>query len=670
MEGKKVFWVVILTISVLLLPLTASCTEGPNLALNPDLEECGNDGFPLYWVVTCEGTNEVKADNSAYYSPNTSIKFIRNEERKYSAIYQLISVKAGATYRLSAWVKGTQKVDICWWGFDANNQTVTGSSSVVTSSISEEFNYVSTEKTLPDKVTYVMVRVEIWAPATGVAWVDDIEFKRIDNTPPEPPYDVITERLENGNIQLKWQVKPASDGELPSHFDVYRSVEFDFEPNKDNLIAEGIKGTNWVDKSISILDRGRFYYKLKAYDELGNSSVSDCITALGIANILGKIATSDGKSPKGTLIELKQLKGSKSLLLEDDGIFMFTHLVEGNYELTIYKTGYRRYECVIVINSPDDQELGIYTLIEDGLAPNPPNALIVSCPAPGLVKINWTPPDIAQDGDTAEYYRLYRGDENSSFKDAMVLINKVTDRQYIDKTVRGGKLYKYFVTAFDFADNESDATESSIIQPESPPVPELISPVQRELLIDMVPIFKWSNLPDVYSFTLEISKDNSFSKGQTKVIINIPLNEHTLRDSLSEDVWYWRVKAKFSTGVTSDFSQVDSFIVVNKNKNLGGVGVAKIEPRVFAPRRLNEKCQIEYVLDVESEVTLKVYSTTGKCIVVLKDGELQNNIVSLKWDGKDEKGIFVPNGLYFIELFVKAIDLRPMRIIERVLIMN
>ena len=116
---------------------------------------------------------------------------------------------------------------------------------------------------------------------------------------------------------------------------------------------------------------------------------------------------------------------------------------------------------------------------------------------------------------------------------------------------------------------------------------------------------------------------------------------------LSESTWYWRVKAHFNTGVISEYSQPESFVIVNRNPELGGAGIIKVEPQVFAPRN-GEQTLVSYVLDTPAEVTVRIYSSGGQLVKTLIDSVPQNaEMQEFTWDGKDQAGKFVNNGLYF-----------------------
>ena len=52
----------------------------------------------------------------------------------------------------------------------------------------------------------------------------------------------------------------------------------------------------------------------------------------------------------------------------------------------------------------------------------------------------------------------------------------------------------------------------------------------------------------------------------------------------------------------------------------------------------------------KSDVSLKIYDSSGKLIRTLVEGERKAGKYSLTWDGKDEDGKTVSSGAYFYQL--------------------
>jgi hypothetical protein len=80
-------------------------------------------------------------------------------------------------------------------------------------------------------------------------------------------------------------------------------------------------------------------------------------------------------------------------------------------------------------------------------------------------------------------------------------------------------------------------------------------------------------------------------------------------------------------------------------------------PNPFAAGR--QVTQLEYFLEQDSTVTLKIYSIVGEPVRTLADAETQPGAQGLQryvWDGRNGKGNVVLNGVYFAVLTVKPVS--------------
>jgi uncharacterized lipoprotein YddW (UPF0748 family) len=95
---------------------------------------------------------------------------------------------------------------------------------------------------------------------------------------------------------------------------------------------------------------------------------------------------------------------------------------------------------------------------KDGMLPNVPSDVRSEMTPQNKVKISWTPPAPAFDGDTARSYNVYRTD--SAFLDIndptrIIGVIPAGSSFFVDPTVEPGKSYHYTVSALDACDNES-----------------------------------------------------------------------------------------------------------------------------------------------------------------------------------------------------------------------
>ncbi len=63
------------------------------------------------------------------------------------------------------------------------------------------------------------------------------------------------------------------------------------------------------------------------------------------------------------------------------------------------------------------------------------------------------------------------------------------------------------------------------------------------------------------------------------------------------------------------------------------------------PNPAKEKVQIHYQLPISSEINLKIYSVTGQVVRLINE-KRPAGLYGFIWDGKDNQGRSVPNGVY------------------------
>lgn len=109
--------------------------------------------------------------------------------------------------------------------------------------------------------------------------------------------------------------------------------------------------------------------------------------------------------------------------------------------------------------------------------------------------------------------------------------------------------------------------------------------------------------------------------------------------------------------LTGDFASVEK-IILYQYERIGGTGGAQCAGsgkssithlRIF-PNPLTQSATIKYELTTPSHITLRVYDVTGRAVRTLIDAEKQSGIKTVNWDGKDDYGREVSNGIYFCRL--------------------
>jgi hypothetical protein len=88
----------------------------------------------------------------------------------------------------------------------------------------------------------------------------------------------------------------------------------------------------------------------------------------------------------------------------------------------------------------------------------------------------------------------------------------------------------------------------------------------------------------------------------------------------------------------------------------GITGIGETEARyVFnlsqsSPNPFAKETNIMYQIPTKSRVSLKIYDITGRFIKTLVNGDRESGSYTVRWDGTNENGIYVPNGIYFYKL--------------------
>ena len=96
---------------------------------------------------------------------------------------------------------------------------------------------------------------------------------------------------------------------------------------------------------------------------------------------------------------------------------------------------------------------------KDSVRPNKPQHLTACWLTPCAIQLSWNTPQVADDGDSASYYNIYRSVAKAplDIEDPVYLYgitpNKLTT--FIDTDVDSGRIYYYWISALDAADNES-----------------------------------------------------------------------------------------------------------------------------------------------------------------------------------------------------------------------
>jgi len=60
--------------------------------------------------------------------------------------------------------------------------------------------------------------------------------------------------------------------------------------------------------------------------------------------------------------------------------------------------------------------------------------------------------------------------------------------------------------------------------------------------------------------------------------------------------------------------------------------------------------------DVPLNVTIRIYTVTGRIIKELVQNNIPDKFVTVPWDGKDNDGDYIANGTYLYKVIIKSTD--------------
>ena len=78
------------------------------------------------------------------------------------------------------------------------------------------------------------------------------------------------------------------------------------------------------------------------------------------------------------------------------------------------------------------------------------------------------------------------------------------------------------------------------------------------------------------------------------------------------------------------------------------------ELRPNYPNPFNPETNLPYVLSIDSPVSLSIYDSAGQQVRELVNQEQPAGVYEIRWDGRDEAGLTVGNGVYLVRLVAGA----------------
>jgi hypothetical protein len=105
-----------------------------------------------------------------------------------------------------------------------------------------------------------------------------------------------------------------------------------------------------------------------------------------------------------------------------------------------------------------------------------------------------------------------------------------------------------------------------------PGAPTLLSPANGSTIDDNTPTFEWSDVSGAEAYELMVDDSSGFSAPDINEG-NLAVSTYTPSDSLTDDTYYWKVRARNSQGTCGDWSAVWSFTISTEFSGYWGTPV-------------------------------------------------------------------------------------------------
>ncbi|RMH78872.1 MAG: T9SS C-terminal target domain-containing protein, partial [Calditrichaeota bacterium] len=111
----------------------------------------------------------------------------------------------------------------------------------------------------------------------------------------------------------------------------------------------------------------------------------------------------------------------------------------------------------------------------------------------------------------------------------------------------------------------------------------------------------------------------------------------------------------FSRGSTRGGHTAPALFIMEGAMNPVGIGGGDAIPQEFNllqnyPNPFNPETNITFALPRATQVTLTIYNVLGQKVRTLVNGFLEARVHTVRWDGKDDRGVAVPSGFYIYRL--------------------
>ncbi|MFN4133736.1 MAG: Ig-like domain-containing protein, partial [Candidatus Hadarchaeales archaeon] len=157
-------------------------------------------------------------------------------------------------------------------------------------------------------------------------------------------------------------------------------------------------------------------------------------------------------------------------------------------------------------------------------------------------------------------------DNDQNFSSPIYAKTEITDNWHsVENEIPDGRYFWAVIAVDGFGNTGTSEKRELTIDTSPPPPPSLISPENNSFTNDTTPTFMWSNVFDFSGVTYVFQLDNDSNFGNGVYYENSGMTESSLTlpsaIALSDNTYYWRVRAIDSWGYSSEWSTVFTFTV-------------------------------------------------------------------------------------------------------------
>jgi hypothetical protein len=197
-----------------------------------------------------------------------------------------------------------------------------------------------------------------------------------------------------------------------------------------------------------------------------------------------------------------------------------------------------------------------------GLDPYPPNTpaniRFARMPNSGIAALQWDVPPIANDGDSANMYVIYKFSTSAITPPDLNETNiaDITSNRFFPTRQSYGSPLFFTVTALDRNCNESNRTAA--VEITAPQSPLLAAPANGAVNQRDTTILRWNYADGAGAYAVQVSVDSTFSSSFVLIKNDVADTAIAVTVGIGQQKYFWRTMAANSAG-QSGFSQVFSY---------------------------------------------------------------------------------------------------------------